>query len=124
MTPTTQDMSDKMTPEEKRVAVAECCGWGYVGSSCLKHEQWKCWTTPKGYKGKASVPDYLNDLNAMREAEKTLTDDESRERYVDNLMLSCGGTGRTWTLIHASAEERVNAYLITKHIMNLDGLKL
>ena len=53
-----------MNPEQQRVAIAEACGkW---------HSGW-----PHEYMNQADrlrhIPDYLNDLNAMHEAEKVLT---------------------------------------------------
>ena len=52
-----------MTPEQQRIAIAEACGkW---------HSGW-----PHEYMSQADrlrhIPDYLNDLNAMHEAEKVL----------------------------------------------------
>ena len=52
-----------MNPEQQRVAIAEACGkW---------HSSW-----PHEYMNQADrlrhIPDYLNDLNAMHEAEKVL----------------------------------------------------
>ena len=52
-----------MTPEQKRIAIAEACGW-----KCDKRGLG--WLSPHGYYD--PEPDYLNDLNAMHEAEKTL----------------------------------------------------
>ena len=50
----------KMTAEQQRIAIAEACGtmkWGYgLPTKCIAF----------------NVPDYLNDLNAMHEAVKTL----------------------------------------------------
>ncbi len=63
-----------MTPEAQRIAIAEACGWR-MGTETVEHidgYQWtetrKFWTSPtrKTY----SLPDYLNDLNAMHEAEE------------------------------------------------------
>ena len=49
-----------MTAEQQRIAIAEACGtmkWGYgLPTKCIAF----------------NVPDYLNDLNAMHEAVKTL----------------------------------------------------
>jgi len=60
-----------MTDHEINIAIAEACGW--------KHD-----TLGKWKKGAMIAPDgmpdfppnYCTDLNAMHEAEKTLTDDE------------------------------------------------
>lgn len=68
-----------MNPEKQRIAIAEACGWSDV------RKQWI------GYGGgdyedllgvcpqsgdTVLVPDYLNDLNAMHEAEKVLNADQ------------------------------------------------
>jgi len=61
-----------MTPEAQRIAIAEACGWKHVGSIgfILKG------CPPDYVYGsralQSNVPDYLTDLNAMHEAEKTL----------------------------------------------------
>jgi hypothetical protein len=62
-----------MKPEEQRIAIAEACGWlvnddGVTGISPINVEQGL--TNPKICSWK--LPDYLNDLNAMHEAEKLL----------------------------------------------------
>ena len=53
-----------MNPEQQRVAIAEACG--------MWHSGW-----PHEYMNQADrlrhIPNYLNDLNAMHEAEKMLT---------------------------------------------------
>jgi len=63
-----------MTPEAQRIAIAETCGWRLVED----HPDYApYWEDPKGNMVAVSnyghrFPDYLNDLNAMHEAEKTL----------------------------------------------------
>jgi len=62
-----------MKPKEQRIAIAEACGWlvnddGVNGISPINVEQGL--TNPKICSWK--LPDYLRDLNAMHEAEKTL----------------------------------------------------
>lgn len=68
--------------QEKRIAIAEACGWtpdpfGYYVKD------------PAGLAGPRyridDLPDYLNDLNAMHEAEKMLDDDQWLE-YMLNLL--------------------------------------
>jgi hypothetical protein len=58
-----------MTPEAQRLAIAEACGW-----TCDKSGGWSKWTYPTLPTSNTSsgLPDYLNDLNAMHEAEKVL----------------------------------------------------
>lgn len=66
-----------MTPEEQRIAIAEACGW-----VVWKKGVEPCKAKPQGIEtiwqlGSVlsileDLPDYLNDLNAMDEAEMTL----------------------------------------------------
>lgn len=62
-----------MTRDEQRIAIAEACGWTEVTPSSVagispvgRECQGANWGKP--------IPDYPNDLNAMHEAEKVLTD--------------------------------------------------
>ena len=68
-----------MKPEQQRVAIAEACGWtaredkdgfwrAFDASGDMTHELWMSETNVWS----AGIPDYLNDLNAMHEAEKVL----------------------------------------------------
>ena len=56
-----------MTPEQQRIAIAEACGWKFrVGPNASG------WRNPAGQID--MLPDYLNDLNAMHEAEESIKD--------------------------------------------------
>ena len=81
-----------MTPEEQRVAIAEACGWktGYRDP-----EAWH------------PLPDYLNDLNAMHEAEKVLTTAQTTtmSQYLHRRL------GMLWGF--ATASQRAEAFLYT-----------
>ena len=75
----------QMSPEAQRIAIAEACGWTwieedytYYGFTCVIPMKRKRWTPPNGGKPTLDIPDYLNDLNAMHEAEKALTADQAR----------------------------------------------
>ena len=83
-----------MTPEQQRIAIAEACGWktGYRDP-----EAWH------------PLPDYLNDLNAMHEAEGILTN-EQIEVYCSFLQKPQWGI---WWGIHATAAQRAEAFLRT-----------
>ena len=59
----------ELSPEEKRALAARACGFNFVQWSCRKLKGVAI--TSNGYL--VDVPDYGNDLNAMHEAEKTLT---------------------------------------------------
>ena len=71
-----------MSPEKQRIAIAEACGF----SRFHTEREWEEKAGPDGYEGTydvlradcgdesdVRVPDYVNDLNAMHEAEKLLT---------------------------------------------------
>ncbi len=63
-----------MKPEEQRIAIAEACGWRWV---ILRQQEELC-DDVRGYPpgvpcvglNERYVPDYLNSLDAMHEAEK------------------------------------------------------
>ncbi len=75
-----------MTPEQQRVAIAEACGWKFVGAHpSMKCVSLMCWVRPGNPDWMSEQPfDYLNDLNAMREAEKVLNEDQ-RYTYGETL---------------------------------------
>lgn len=72
-----------MNKTKQRIAIAEACGWTgpfptskewLEGYGREGEDVWAlCGTDPEG--DRAPLPDYLNDLNAMHEAEKRLTGD-------------------------------------------------
>jgi hypothetical protein len=91
-----------MTPEKQRIAIAKACGYQ------------KGWNYKSGYPADFtqewhidSLPDYLNDLNAMHEAEKTLSDDNLKS-YRGWLVVVCNG--EHW---RATAAQRAEAFLRT-----------
>ena len=103
-----------MTPEEKRIAIAEACGW-----TCFKEEIKPAitylWACPLGVEGDFDiVPDYINDLNAMHEAEKVLTEKQRLyfHVYLTKMTRSDQSAG-FWGLIHATAAQRADAFLMT-----------
>ncbi len=61
-----------MTPEKQRIAIAEACGWGlnYDWERPGIGEWWE--KTGEQPRRSNDLPDYLNDLNAMHEAEMVL----------------------------------------------------
>lgn len=130
-----------MSPEAQRIAIAEVCGWHIklspsgsfllfcrpgeeTGVCCGKHltkrdifilgfGQDDC---GPGY----VIPDYLNDLNAMHEAE-LLLDSTCLQSYMENLVVAClgdsasgdGSIEEQWIVCHASASLRAKAFLQT-----------
>jgi hypothetical protein len=66
-----------MTPEQQRMAIAEACGWKMVEQDVAGHPDNPFFST---------IPDYLNDLNAMHEAEsKALRDGHSYWKFIELL---------------------------------------
>jgi hypothetical protein len=99
-----------MTPEAQRIAIAKACGW-----KNLQEEQYYWMGTPPDgsdlrvtYK-RHTLLDYLNDLNAMHEAEKVLPD---LYAYQLELIRVCEkADGRSaW---RATAAQRAEAFLRT-----------
>ena len=98
-----------MTPEQQRIAIAVACGkW---------HSGW-----PHEYMNQADrlrhIPDYLNDLNDMHEAEKVLTDEqdleysEALEQVVEGRFVTNNAEDMR-RLRSATASQRAEAFLRT-----------
>lgn len=121
-----------MTPEQQRIAIAEACGWIYrpehdvefnTPAGRVAPESWRI-DYPNGDCEAAcfdGLPDYLNDLNAMHEAEKLILnyDAGSHGRYIDHLIDVCGKRkDETWHLaiFHATASQRAEAFLRTLNL--------
>ncbi len=102
--------ASKMTPESQRIAIAEACGW----ERTMYQAVGKIGDVPFWYReGKfcpyADLPDYLNDLNEMHEAEKVLTE-EQRPYYLKYLREFRGTLFDTY---HSTAAQRAEAFLRT-----------
>jgi hypothetical protein len=108
-----------MSPEAQRITIAKACGYKYGnvfgGYGFIK------------YGKQVSAPDYLNDLNAMHEAEKVL--DESKQRIfldmLDELVPHGNGisvegyvahTNAMFQFVHATAAQRAEAFLRTLNL--------
>lgn len=61
-----------MTPEAQRIAIADACGWIKFWDQTGDEEYIGRWLWHRGQQNLKTPPDYLNDLNAMHEAEKVL----------------------------------------------------
>ena len=110
-----------MKPEQQRIAIAEACGYK-PGCKCrLKQPRWR---TPddSGCCSIDELPNYLNDLNAMHEAEATLVDAALNKNFVDNLIVvilgeneaqSDGSYYEAWLMLQATAAQHAEAFLRT-----------
>jgi len=101
-----------MSPNAQRIAIADAVyGDNYsvklVGNPQPEHYRWGDKLTP--------TPDYLNDLNAMHEAEELLTE-EQRIAYSNHTYdVACRAQGETgkWRWISRTAAQRAEAFLRT-----------
>ena len=107
-----------MNTEKQRIAIAEACGWTVING-------YLCHVTPDKNNEPviatiAPLPDYLNDLNAMHEAEQCLwrKDYLARDTFVDHLarILNPVHGYRDQSgqdLLDATASQRAEAFLRT-----------
>lgn len=100
-----------MTPEQQRIKIAETCGWKIA----INSPSWSYYR-PDGKGWNGDLPDYLNDLNAMHEAEKIMKNRQKAkyqrlisDRPASNLFLQ-------FSAISATAEQKARAFL---KVMNL-----
>ncbi len=96
---------DKTSDEEINIAIAEACGWKAV---CSNSDESRWWAEndsglvsyggiSESHVKRVCYPQYTRDLNAMNEAEKSLSGDLDRlEKYHYNL---CRATWRSKTHI-------------------------
>jgi hypothetical protein len=115
-----------MTQEEMRIKIAEACGWTTKAFTGFSGEDDEWFTEDRVYKPNGDwatigkYPDYPNDLNAMHEAEKTLTEKE-QVWYLQKLTqvrLKQGSGGIIACIIDkttfATAAQRAEAFLRVK----------
>lgn len=104
-----------MTNEEINIAIAKACGWKFIIEYCHGEDQPPELTTidPNGKHLCGYYPDYVNDLNAMHEAEKVLRGkkDWSYCIYDENL----GHVINSWKW-NATAHQRAEAFLRTLNL--------
>ncbi len=97
-----------MSPEEQRIAITEACGWTETeawlnGRRCFEHADSNAgWDFD-------SLPDYLNDLNAIHEAEIQLEaeDNHAYGCYCSELYEKYGN------MVSLTASQRCEAFLKT-----------
>lgn len=93
-----------MTDEQINAAIAKACGWVDIIASTAPPEFKRRATGRLGNFEPKQIPNYCNDLNAMHEAEDTLSD-EQLWKMSDYLPLRYGLSFR------ATARERAEAFL-------------
>ena len=110
--------------QEMRIAIAEACGWR------IESDGQSTFVYPPNEKGGngyrvndtrhpkiiALLPDYLNDLNAMHEAEKVLTDIQCIHYFTQIMHIHNARGGRGCSPFdygHATAAQRAGAFCRT-----------
>jgi hypothetical protein len=93
-----------MKPEQQQIAIAEACGLNHPPAGI----QGACWV----------YPDYLNDLNAMHEAEKVLTSEQYADDFIYHLgcVFNDNGLCIIAKAVHATAAQRAEAFLRTLNL--------
>lgn len=109
-----------MTQEEQRIVIAEACGLErlpFVAKDEGSMSTWEEWFH--------SLPDYLNDLNAMHEAENLLNYEQCNSYYDalcnlignDEYQAKCvGEEPANAYFFHATAAQRAEAFLKTLNL--------
>jgi hypothetical protein len=102
-----------MKPEAQRIAIAEACGWIKFWEPGDEEQigKWK-WHRGNSNVSWRNLPDYLNDLNAMHEAEGTLDSATLHNAYLPELQRITDDICME-THWRASAKDRAKAFLRT-----------
>lgn len=123
-----------MTPEAQRIAIAEACGWTDIRRPCdsnyhdlptdtLRILYGRVCGIPPGWihsQNSRPLPDYLSDLNAMHEAEKTLDEAQWLQYVVHLLTITLRqAPGARFGEIRATATQRAEAFLRTLNLLQL-----
>lgn len=111
----------KMTPIAQQAAIANVCGWRDV-CRLREGEVLGGVHISQGMPGRCTIPDYLNDLNAMHAAENQLTSIQHQTFYSHLDKIVSGndydpeaiyGAGWLFNTAHATAAQRAEALLKT-----------
>ena len=101
-----------MTPQEQRIAIAEACGWKNVAPQIVKNVKHEGDDTTVGiWSDSGWVPDYLNDLNAIHEAEKVLNTPTHMQKHAWNNYKAMLEEATRGSSFHATAKQRSKAFL-------------
>lgn len=112
-----------MNSEKQRIAIAEACGWTPTPDGLYTQD-------PAGlkppYKHESHLPNYVSDLNAMHEAERVLTANQTVKFVKELYRLVCPqslkkdfryyAAGSLKRLMSATAAQRAEAFLKTLNL--------
>lgn len=99
-----------MTTESQRIAIAEACGWSYEKNETYAPDGAFWWSKNPEF------PDYLNDLNAMHEAEKTLNPIQAAEYARILTSIAWQSEQPVFAPMAAKADQRAEAFLKTLNL--------
>jgi hypothetical protein len=105
-----------MTPEAQRIAIAEACGYKDVHEVIVRNVKFHGDDRKGGITSdKGWIPDYLNDLNAMHEAEKVIPDGHVYWEFVEQLRQIVDSKHNDYVahVASATAAQRAEAFLKT-----------
>jgi hypothetical protein len=105
-----------VTPEEQQIAIAEACGWTKIGWNGV-YQNW-LGVSLSEERDKHPIPDYLNDLNAMHEAEIGI-EPPTFKKYSSVLIADVIGWSaynNEHIAIRATAAQRAEAFLKTLNL--------
>jgi len=101
-----------MTPDKQNITIAEACGWKKLEGGYYQDPRFS-WRRIFPYQ----MPEYLNDLNAMHEAEKVLLAKKEIPNIYSYLLEIEKITGSpddcTYLVLCATASQRAEAFLRT-----------
>ena len=105
-----------MNPEKQRIAIALACGWKIHENP--QDNSGHMYSAPVGtspFLGRHALPNYLEDLNAIHEVEKFISEKYRflYETILHSLNLKYGLGISVWETIHATAAQRAEAFLRT-----------
>jgi hypothetical protein len=105
----------RMTPEQQRIKIAEACGW--IPNPKPHTAKILDWLHVPSGNASYDPPNYPEDLNAMNEAEKTLSENDE-QKYLD-ILADAPRNDRylTWAdSVFATAAQRAEAFLKTLNL--------
>lgn len=110
-------MKTELTQEQKRIKIAEACGWSDCHKSVASLVGFPTERKPIGIPPNrityTELPYYFNDLNACHEMEKVL-DDEMFKKWTDILFFIQSRAreedGKRWQWLSSTATERAEAF--------------
>ena len=118
-----------LTPEKQRIKVAELCGWEYDGEYVVAagRPEERVWIHSSsawngGWARIYELPRYLNDLNAMHEAEKVMTPEQAIDYvwaigavidFENGVPFTATGN---FQMMQATAAQRAEAFALTMDI--------